>query len=74
MTADRNIDEHRTTGYNTGFASGWATCLVNIDERALCFYSSSVQVECFVLRNARQLLASTVNDHYSFWKPKFNKP
>jgi len=30
---------------NTGFASGGVTCLVNIDERALCIYSSSVLVD-----------------------------
>lgn len=29
---------------NTGFASCGVACLVNIDERALFFYSSSVQV------------------------------
>ena len=32
---------------NTGFASGGVTCKLG----ALCFYSSSVQVESFVLRN-----------------------
>ena len=32
---------------NTGFASGGVTCKLG----ALCFYSSSVQVDSFVLRN-----------------------
>ena len=36
----------RATG-NTGFASGGVTCKLE----ALCFYSSSVLVESFVLRN-----------------------
>ena len=35
------------TVYNTGFASGGVTCKLE----ALCFYSSSVQVDSFVLRN-----------------------
>ncbi len=39
--------KERKTGYNTGFASGGVTCKFG----ALCFYSSSVQVESFVLRN-----------------------
>ncbi len=38
--------ERRSTGYNTGFASGGVTCKLG----ALCFYSSSVQVDSFVLR------------------------
>ena len=37
----------RKTGYNTGFASGGVKCKLG----ALCFYSSSVQVDSFVLRN-----------------------
>ncbi len=37
----------RTTGYNTGFASGGVTCKIG----ALCFYSSAVLVNSFVLRN-----------------------
>jgi len=37
----------RTTATNTGFASGGVTCKLG----ALCFYSSSVQVDSFVLRN-----------------------
>ena len=37
----------RSTGYNTGFASGGVTCKLG----ALCFYSSSVLVDSFVLRN-----------------------
>jgi len=35
------------TPYNTGFASGGLTCKLG----ALCFYSSSVLVDSFVLRN-----------------------
>lgn len=35
------------TTYNPGFASGGVTCKLG----ALCFYSSSVQVDSFVLRN-----------------------
>ncbi len=37
----------RSTGGNTGFASGWLTRKLG----ALCFYSSSVQVDSFVFRN-----------------------
>lgn len=37
----------RKTGYNTGFASGGVTCKLG----ALCFYSSSVLVDSFMLRN-----------------------
>ena len=39
------MKKHRTA--NTGFASGGVTCKLG----ALCFYSSSVQVDSFVLRN-----------------------
>jgi hypothetical protein len=47
------IDEKTLTGQdsttaNTGFASEGVTCPKG---RALCFYSSSVQVDSFVLRN-----------------------
>ena len=35
------------TAYNTGFASGGVTCKLE----ALCFYSSSVLVDSFVLPN-----------------------
>ncbi len=38
--------EGNTAG-NTGFASGGVTCNLG----ALCYYSSSVQVDSFVLRN-----------------------
>ena len=41
------MTQRRSTGYNTGFASGGLTCKLG----ALCFYSSSVQVDSFVLRN-----------------------
>jgi hypothetical protein len=37
----------RTPACNTGFASGGVTCKLG----ALCFYSSSVQADSFVLRN-----------------------
>jgi len=37
----------RKAAGNTGFASGGVTCKL----RALCFYSSSVLVDSFVLRN-----------------------
>ncbi|MCF8373706.1 MAG: hypothetical protein K9H64_18945 [Bacteroidales bacterium] len=36
-----------STATNTGFASGGLTCKLG----ALCFYSSSVEVDSFVLRN-----------------------
>lgn len=39
------MKEARTA--NTGFASGGLTCKLG----ALCFYSSSVQVDSFALRN-----------------------
>ena len=42
---DRRVTKARTA--NTGFASGGVPCKL----RALCFYSSSVQVDSFVLRN-----------------------
>jgi len=42
-----NKTKNKTTGYNTGFAAGGLTCKLG----ALCFYSSSVQVDSFVLRN-----------------------
>jgi hypothetical protein len=41
------IDRERITAANTGFASGGVTCKIG----ALCFYSSAVQVDSFVLRN-----------------------
>lgn len=41
MTTERN------TAGNTGFASGGVTCKLG----ALCFYSSAVLVDSFVLRN-----------------------
>jgi len=41
-----NIRKESRTA-NTGFASGGVTCKLG----ALCFYSSSVQVDSFVLRN-----------------------
>jgi len=40
-------DDRRMAASNTGFASGGVTCKLG----ALCFYSSSVQVDSFVLRN-----------------------
>jgi len=38
---------NRTAAGNTGFASGGVMCKLG----ALCFYSSLVQVDSFVLRN-----------------------
>ena len=46
MTHKRAMTNEKTP-YNTGFASGGVTCKLG----ALCFYSSSVQVDSFVLRN-----------------------
>ncbi len=37
-------DERNTAG-NTGFASSGLACLDNIDERALCLYSSLVLID-----------------------------
>ena len=37
----------KSTGYNTGFALGGLTCKLG----TLCFYSSSVLVDSYVLRN-----------------------
>lgn len=37
----------RKTAFNRGFDSGGVTCKLE----AMCFYSSSVQVDSFVLRN-----------------------
>jgi hypothetical protein len=45
MLERHNEKEARTA--NTGFASGGVTCKLE----ALCFYSSAVQVDSFVLRN-----------------------
>jgi hypothetical protein len=44
MTITKN---NRKTAANTGFASGGVTC----KHGALCFYSSSVLVDSFVLQN-----------------------
>ena len=44
---DTNSIRTRTAATNTGFASGGVTWKLG----ALCFYSSSVQVDSFVLRN-----------------------
>ncbi|NUN10093.1 MAG: hypothetical protein HUU54_13050 [Ignavibacteriaceae bacterium] len=38
---------NRKESANTGFASGGVTCKLG----AFCFYSSSVKVDSFVLRN-----------------------
>ncbi len=46
MTTTLNTDERKTAG-NTGFASGGVTCKLGV----LCFYSSSVLVDSFVLQN-----------------------
>lgn len=42
-----NDRQERNTAYNTGFASCGVKCKLG----ALCFYSSSVLVDSFVLRN-----------------------
>ena len=47
MRADITLTTERKTPYNTGFASGGLTCKLG----ALCFYSSSVIIDSFVLRN-----------------------
>ena len=46
----------RRTAANTGFASGGVTCKLG----ALCFYSSSVLVDSFVLRNPPERKAPNV--------------
>jgi hypothetical protein len=61
---NRTKREARTA--NTGFASGGVTCKLG----ALCFYSSSVQVDSFVLRNpperkARKRYASCFKRNHS---------
>ena len=58
------VEERRTTTGNTGFASGGVMCKLG----ALCFYSSSVQVDSFVLRNpperkARERCATAYDKH-----------
>jgi len=50
------MNERRTPAHNTGFASGGVTCKLG----ALCFYSASVQVDSFVLRNPPERKARTV--------------
>ena len=44
---ENSLTDERTAAANTGFASGGLTCKLG----ALCFYSSSVKVDSFVLRN-----------------------
>lgn len=39
------LETGRKTLHNTGFVSGGLKCLDNIDERALCLYSSVVLVD-----------------------------
>jgi hypothetical protein len=41
------MTENRKTAYNTGFASGEVKCKLG----TLCFYSSSVLVDSFMLLN-----------------------
>ena len=48
---------NRKTGANTGFASGGVTCKLG----ALCFYSSLVQVDSFVLLNPPERNTRTVS-------------
>ena len=48
LTANRLLTTFKKmASYNTGFASGGVTCKLG----ALCYYSSSVLVDSFVLRN-----------------------
>jgi hypothetical protein len=47
MFLDLTDDRKEARTANTGFASGGATCKFG----ALCFYSSSVLVDSFVIRN-----------------------
>jgi len=44
---EKHLTEREERTPNTGFASGGVTCKLG----ALCFYSSSVLVDSFVLRN-----------------------
>ena len=43
----KHLLDRRKTAYNTGFASGGVTCKLG----ALCFVSSVVLADSFVLRN-----------------------
>ena len=43
----KHLLDKRKTAYNTGFASGGVSCKLG----ALCFYSSVVLADSFVLRN-----------------------
>lgn len=54
---------------NTGFASGGVLCTLE----ALCFYSSEVQVESFVLRNPPELLSSSKKQRFICKLKKFTK-
>ena len=71
------VDKHnrrRITPANTGFASGGVTCKFG----ALCFYSSSVLVDSFVLRNpperqARNRYKQGYDDHANNRKPRADK-
>ncbi|UYN85529.1 MAG: hypothetical protein KIT51_11615 [Cyclobacteriaceae bacterium] len=48
MTTDLNIDDRKEARTaNTGFASGGVPCKLE----AMCFYSSSMLVDSFVLQN-----------------------
>ena len=47
FSEDGGLISHRRCRLNTGFASGGLTCKLG----ALCFYSSSVIIDSFVLRN-----------------------
>lgn len=61
MSKSRKMaDEIRKTGYNTGFASGGMICKLG----ALCFYSSVVLADSFVLRihHTPQTLGKIVRD------------
>jgi len=53
--------ERKITAHNTGFASGGVVCKLG----ALCFYSSSVLADSFVLRNAKRFIYVTVIGHFT---------
>jgi len=60
------LDDKRNTTANTGFASGGVTCKLG----ALCFYSSVVLVDSFVLRNPPERKA---RNRYAQVKPNDTK-
>ncbi len=59
------LDAERIAASNTVFSSGGVTCKLG----ALCFRSSSVQVDSFVLRNPPERKAQAVSN-----KPQKSSP